>query len=170
MKSLSLGAVVAFVFVFSAAAQQNIVSGRTAADKKNLTDLVSGLVNNHGTIEDLKKLDDVCTTASVQGNLDALRLIESEDFTFTGPDGTIVSKKEDLAIIESGDLVYQSIDLDDVKVRVFNESGVVTGRATVKGRFKEFDISGAYRYTVMFVKRAGHWQAVASQMTRIQQS
>jgi len=170
MKRILVAAVLVLVTGAIAMAQQNkMLPGRTTADKKNLTDMVKGLVNNHGTLEDLKTLDDVCTTASVQGNIDALKIIEAEDFTFTGPDGAIVNKAQDLATIESGDLVYESINLSDVNVRVFGDAGVVTGKADVKGHYRDFDISGGYRYTVMFVKRAGHWQAVASQMTRIQQ-
>lgn len=144
--------------------------GKTDADKSQLTKMVRGLVDNRGVSEGfLRELDQICTDASVQGNIDALKLIEADDFTFTGPDGVLVNKEQDLKTIESGDLVYESIGLDDVSVRIFGESGVVTGKAEVKGRYRDFNISGPYRYTVMFVKRDGRWQAVASQMTRVQQ-
>jgi len=39
----------------------------------------------------------------------------------------------------------------------------------IKGRYKDQDISGGYRYTDVYVKRQGRWQAIALQITRITQ-
>jgi hypothetical protein len=143
--------------------------GEEKREVKSLTKLVQYLVTSRkGSNEEevLRALDQGCAQAMVQRNLEVLELIEADEFTFTTPDGTIMTKAQDLETIRSGDIVYDSLTLEDVKVKVFGDAGVVTGRALVKGRYKTFDISGAYRYTVTFVKRQGRWQAVASQMTR----
>jgi ketosteroid isomerase-like protein len=125
--------------------------------------------NTAASAEDtLKALDAECTKAAVQANVEALILLESDDFTFTSPDGSVMTKAQDLETLKGGDLYYESITLDDVSVRAYKESGVVTGRATVKGWYKTFDISGSYRYTVTFARLDGKWKVVASQMTRVQ--
>jgi len=144
--------------------------GKVHVEQAKLTKLVNELMTTHAgsTADALKDLDHECAMAMIQGNIEALALIEYDDFTFTGPDGTIVNKKQDLETIKSGDLSYDSITLEDVSVRVFQETGVVTGKANVKGHYRTYDISGPYRYTVTFVKLSGRWRAVASQMTRIQ--
>jgi len=149
------------------------VDGRphpTKAEKNRLTMVVRQLVENTAASaeETLRALDAECTRAAVQANVEALTLLESDDFTFTSPDGSIMTKAQDLETLKAGDLYYESISLDDVSVRAYKDAGVVTGRATVKGWYKTFNISGSYRYTVTFARLAGKWKVVASQMTRIQ--
>lgn len=145
-------------------------AGDDRAAQQGLLRSVERLVTTHSgnTDELLKRLDKACVDAMVQSNVDALSMIEADEFTFVTPDGSIMTKEQDLATIRSGDLKYESVELQDVVARVFGDTGVVTGRANVKGRFRTYDISGSYRYTVTFVRRSARWQAVASQMTRIQ--
>lgn len=57
----------------------------------------------------------------------------------------------------------------DMKVHVYGDVAVVTGQNTIKGTWEDIprNISGPYRFTDVFVKRAGRWQCVASQSSRI---
>ena len=102
-----------------------------------------------------------------QGDVAALDRIWAEEFLNTSFDGTVTTKKEDLAVIASGDLVYQSSKVRDLIIRVYGKSAVVTGHWTAVGQFRGVDVSGEFRYTDVYVKREGRWQAVASQITRI---
>jgi hypothetical protein len=61
----------------------------------------------------------------------------------------------------------ESYSIDDMTVRVFGDTGVVTGSWTGKMTIDGKDASGAFRYTDTFVKRLGRWRAVASQDTRM---
>lgn len=159
----------AAIVVLSAGVQAQSAGDNRAA-QQGLLRSIERLVTTHSANPDdlLKQLDKACVDAMVQSNIDALSMIEADEFTFVTPDGAIMNKEQDLATLRSGDLKYESVELQDVAVRVFGDTGVVTGRANVKGRIKTYDISGSYRYTVTFVRRAARWQAVASQMTRIQ--
>ena len=60
------------------------------------------------------------------------------------------------------------MNIDEMKVRVYGDTAVVTGQSTVKGMFKTQDISGKYRWTDVFVKRDGKWQIVNAQLTPVQ--
>jgi len=51
---------------------------------------------------------------------------------------------------------------------VFGETAVVSYATTDKGKYKDRDISGRYRWMDVFVHRNGKWQIVASQGTPIQ--
>ncbi len=169
MRPFPLSCLLLMAFVLSATSQDSKPKvDDPRPDRAQLTKLVRQLVISRSTDKEaLKELDSGCARALVQGNIEVLQMIEADEFTFTSPEGTILTKAQDLQTITSGDLVYDKLYLDDVNVRLFGDTGVVTGRANVKGRYKTFDISGAYRYTVTFVRLQGRWQAVASQMTRV---
>jgi ketosteroid isomerase-like protein len=85
-----------------------------------------------------------------------------DDWVLTYSDGTLVTKPMALADLKEGALRIESFQLDDVKVRVYGDAAVVTGLITEKSKFRDKDTSGARRFTDVFVKRDGRWQAVAS--------
>jgi len=58
---------------------------------------------------------------------------------------------------------------DDLKVRVYGDAAVVTGRFTTKETLKGRDISGQYRFTDTWIKKAGRWLCVAGQGSKIPQ-
>jgi ketosteroid isomerase-like protein len=93
----------------------------------------------------------------------------AEDAVLTGPDGTVQTKAQLLADVKSGDLALESSELADMKVHVHGDAAIVTYATTDKGKYKAQDISGRYRWTDVFVRRAGTWQIVAGQGTPIQQ-
>ena len=96
--------------------------------------------------------------------------IVADDYTFTDPTGAVHDRQADIENARSGAVVIESAQLDDLSVRVYGETAVVTARNTVKGRAMGQDISGPYRFLDVFVRRDGRWQCVASQMTRILQT
>lgn len=104
--------------------------------------------------------------AFVKGDTETLDRVLAEDFIFTDPQGNILTKSEWIADMVGGTLKFESIHIDDLKVRVFSDSAAVAnGRTTVKASSKEGGFNGKFCYTVMYVKRDGRWQAVAEQAT-----
>jgi len=63
---------------------------------------------------------------------------------------------------------YIVFDVDDLAIRTYGETAVVTGRSTPKGRNAQGEpIRGQYRFLRVWVQRQGKWQVVAFQGTRI---
>ena len=85
-----------------------------------------------------------------------------DDWVLTYSDGSLVTKPMALADLKEGALRIESFRLDDMKVRVYGDTAVVTGQITEKSKFRDKDTSGVRRFTDVFVKRDGRWQAVAS--------
>ena len=85
-----------------------------------------------------------------------------DDWVLTYSDGTLVTKPMALADLKEGALKIESFQLDDLKVRVYGDAAVVTGLITEKSKFRDKDTSGRRRFTDVFVKLDGRWQAVAS--------
>ena len=93
--------------------------------------------------------------------------ILAEDFTFTNPFGEVMTKEQRIGEIKPGGIQFDSYTVDDVKVRVYGDTAVVTNRTTLSGKRGDQAITGQYRATSVFVKKGGNWQVVASQSTRI---
>ncbi|WP_460761238.1 nuclear transport factor 2 family protein [Lysobacter fragariae] len=89
-------------------------------------------------------------------------------FVFIAPDGTKQDRAPFIADLGNGNLKMASSTNDDMVVRVYGDTAVVTYRSTDKGTYKDKDISGQYRWTDVFVKQRGHWWIVSTQGTPIQ--
>ena len=56
-------------------------------------------------------------------------------------------------------------DLEDVRVEVFSEVGILTGRGHIAGRWQEEPWSHDLRFCDVWVRRQGSWQLLLSQAT-----
>jgi ketosteroid isomerase-like protein len=96
--------------------------------------------------------------------------ILADDFVATSSRGEMRSKAAELDDMKpSPDYVMEGFNLDDINVRVFGSTAVATGRSTLKVAYKGQSNTSVFRYTRVYVKRRGRWQAVAQQLTRLPQ-
>jgi peptidylprolyl isomerase len=96
----------------------------------------------------------------------ALNAILDERFIFTDDEGQVIDKTQYIDAVMQA-IKVESYKLDDLKVRVFGDTGVVTGLWSGTMSVTGKDASGAFRFTDTFVKRLGRWRAIASQDTRV---
>src|SRR5687767_10982097 len=87
------------------------------------------------------------------------------DYMTTGASGLVRNKTEVIADLKSGAIKYESMSHDDVRIRVYRDTVIVTGLDSVKGVDKGQDISGRRRFTRVWVKQGGRWQLVANHTT-----
>lgn len=83
--------------------------------------------------------------------------------------GRVLTKAQVMQEFGSGDRRIESGSVDDLNVRVFGDITVVTGRSVLTGTYLGKRASLVQRFTDVFAKRDGRWQAVASQGTQIAQ-
>ena len=106
--------------------------------------------------------------AMVKNDLEALGRMLPDDFTYTHASGVADTKTSLLASLKAGRLKYKSIDPGQPLVRVYGNTGILTGTATVQ--VDSATIGPApfqILYTDVYVKKAdGRWQPVAWQSTR----
>ncbi len=93
----------------------------------------------------------------------ALNRIIADDFLGTGPMGTTVSKT-DVIPREGSEGRGLAISGQDIKVRVFGDTAIVTGRGVPKTQEQE---RGELRFTLMFVRRVDTWQMVAAHLSAV---
>ena len=88
------------------------------------------------------------------------------DYTFTGPDGKMLSAEERLKIISApGANSFQGYS--DLNVRTYGGTGVVTGIATTMNMSSCMTQRG--RFTQTWTWQKGRWWLAASQVTDISQ-
>lgn len=119
------------------------------------------------TEQELIKLEQDRTQATVKGDTTFLEQNTADDYTFISPRGVLRTKAQLLEDFKAGQIKLQSNDLDELNVRVYGDTAVVTGRSTQKGQAYGQDSTGQYRFTRAYVKKDGRWQSVAFQSTRI---
>jgi hypothetical protein len=74
-----------------------------------------------------------------------------------------MDKHQRLAAIRSGEFQVQSVESDEVKVRVFNDVAFLTDREHI--RIKQGEI--IVRSARAFIFRSGRWQLITAQKTRV---
>jgi ketosteroid isomerase-like protein len=117
--------------------------------------------------EQLKKLETDRSAAVVKGDVAALEQGTSDDYTLINMNGQMSDKSQMVAAFKSGQTKLTSDDLSDLKVRVYGNTAVITGKADVKGTLGGSDATGQIIFTRVYVKKGGRWQSVAFQQTRV---
>ncbi len=117
--------------------------------------------------QELQTVEQTWAGAVKQRDTAKINNIQAEEFEFTGPNGQIWTKARALESIKSGQLLIDSFEMSEFKIRIYGDTAVVNFRVVWDGTSNGVDISGPQRMTDVFVKRDGHWQCVASQATRI---
>ncbi len=104
--------------------------------------------------------------AWVRGDPVALDRIHADDYLSINYLGQLSTKAQVMADVRAGAFKYESMAHKDVVMRVYGDVVIVNALTINKGHRQQRDVSGEFRYTRVYVKRAGHWRAVLSQYTR----
>jgi len=105
--------------------------------------------------------------ARVKGDSSYTRRVEANDCTIVWPDGSIVNKQQDLQTM-TGDIVFTEFKIDDLRVRLYGDTGIVVGQGTIRAQKGKQDLlGGKFVWTDTFVKEGGEWKVVGSQITPI---
>ena len=105
--------------------------------------------------------------ARVKGDSSYTRRIEADDCTIVWPDGKIVHKRQDLQTM-TGDIVFSEFKIQNLQVRLYDNTGIVLGEGIIKARRGKQDLlGGKFVWTDTFVKQGDHWKVIASQITSV---
>ncbi|HEX8368231.1 MAG TPA: penicillin-binding transpeptidase domain-containing protein [Pyrinomonadaceae bacterium] len=106
--------------------------------------------------------------AIVRGDIKSLENLFSDDMIVTSGNGTVRGKKEELEDVRPNpDIKTYFFNTDDVRVRVYADAAVLSGRAKWRINYQGKDIDHERRYTSVYAKEKGQWRMVALQLTRI---
>ena len=110
---------------------------------------------------ELTRLERVWNEAHLRGDADALERLWADDLQVMVPEMRVMTKPGLIAFVRSGRMKFDRYETSDTRIHVYDDAAVVTGRMqrtrTVNGQTVDDD----WRFTKMYVRRAGRWQVVA---------
>ena len=78
-----------------------------------------------------------------------------------------MNKRGDLESM-TGDIVFSEFKIDDLRVRLYGDTGIVVGQGTIRAHKGKQDLlRGKFVWTDTFVKQGGEWKVLASQITPV---
>ena len=117
--------------------------GDPGRDERELTQLVKDL-----------------NEAVVKADIAFLERVLHEDYAHHRPRGTVENRAQYLENRKARRVDFESLVADEIKVRVYGDAAVVTGRSTAKGKDQHGRMDEQRRWTRVLVRRDGRWQFV----------
>lgn len=116
--------------------------------------------------EGLRAAERRLQAAQLASDVDALDGLIEDRALFTGPDGSVLSKQDDLQAHASGYQVMSRVDEEDLRVLVTGRTGVTWFLGTLEGTFGGERLTARMRYTRTWTHddQAG-WKVVAAHAT-----
>ncbi|WP_051942938.1 nuclear transport factor 2 family protein [Streptacidiphilus rugosus] len=118
--------------------------------------------------EELRAAERRLQAAQLAGDADTLDTLLDDRLVFTGPDGSLSGKGDDLALHRSGEQRLTRVEEEELAVLVVDGTGVSWFLGTVAGTFKGQEFSARVRYTRTWVRTAASgWRVVAAHVTPV---
>ncbi len=115
--------------------------------------------------EELLKAERGFVDAIAKNDLDAIERFVTDDWIIINADGGIIDRERFLEVIKSGTLTHEMMESEDMRVRVYGDSAVVSALTRSKGKFMGQEFTTHERSTDVFVRRDGQWRCVLTQLT-----
>ncbi len=121
--------------------------------------------------KEIRTILDELKAANLKGGLEAVPVFDryyADDYVRILTNGKIETKAAALDSFRAGTTKVESVEISDVRIRIYGKTAVVTGLVKAKGTSLGVANSPTgVRWTRVFVKRGNNWQCVLYQTTRI---
>jgi ketosteroid isomerase-like protein len=118
-------------------------------------------------VAEIRALEAAHNAALAGRDVAALEKMMAEDFTFVTPRGDLRNRQDVLKAVAAGGIGNEYLESSDLRIRIYADTAVVTGRAVQTAQRAGKDYTEKFRFTRVYVRRGGQWLAVALQMTRL---
>jgi ketosteroid isomerase-like protein len=114
------------------------------------------------TEQALRQMNDEWIKALVRADAVTLDRIMADDFLFAYPmEGD--DKAQFIGDVVSGDVKVEFLSRDNVRVRIWGTTAVLTGKDSATWSYKGRDFSGHYKIINVYSMRDDRWQLVSVQ-------
>jgi len=112
--------------------------------------------------QQLRQMNDEWVKALVRGDAATLDRIMADDFVFTYPlEGD--DKTQFITDVVSGDLNVEYLNRENVSVRIWGNTAVLTGLDSAKWFYQGREFGGQYKIVHVYANRDDEWRLVAVQ-------
>ena len=112
-------------------------------------------------IQQLQRLEQVWNQAHMRGDADALDKLWADDLEVDVPRMAVMSKADALSFARSGRMKFLQYLTSDLRIRVYGDTAVVSGRLQRTRSMNGKEISDDWRFTKVYVKQAEQWRVVS---------
>lgn len=118
-------------------------------------------LSESAAVAELSRLEKIWNEAYVHADADALKALCADDLVVTMSDMQVLNKDQSLAILRSGRVKFQRYESSDLRIRVYDNSAVVTGLLHRTRLAQGKEANDEWRFTKVYIHTAGKWQVVA---------
>ena len=119
--------------------------------------------------EELIDVANAWDRAMVENDPEAIGRYMADDWTIIGTDGSVGDKPTFLGLVKSGALSHDVMESDDLHVRIYGDTAVVTARGVSGGKYQGQPFREVERSTCVFVRQGGQWRCVLTHLSRLAQ-
>ncbi len=116
------------------------------------------------TVADIEKQRFAALVSKDFGYLDK---VLAEDLFYCHSSGLIDTKNSFIQSIKDGKLTYQEMNVEELKVRIYGKTAVITGVCGAKVLSNGQQLNTRFRFTDVYVKSKAGWQMVSWQSLRV---
>ncbi len=122
-----------------------------------------------GVREELIRVAQEWDRAMVANDAEAIGRYMAGDWTIIGPDGSVGDKPTFLALVKSGGLTHDVMESNDINVRVYGDTAVVTAWGVSGGKYQGQPFREVERSSCVYVRQEGRWTCVLTHLSRLAQ-
>lgn len=123
-------------------------------------------MDDPGALDSLRDAERRLQAAQLASDVTTLDALIDDELLFTGPDGSLLTKNDDLNAHRSGSQVLRQLEELDLRVRVVGSTGVTWVHAALVGSIDGAPFASRLRYTRTWtLVSATGWKIVAAQAT-----
>jgi ketosteroid isomerase-like protein len=112
-------------------------------------------------VHELESLEKVWNEAHEHGDADALEALWADDMEVAVPRMPVLTKADAEKFARSGRMKFLRYQTSDIRVRVYENAAVVTGRLQRTRVLNGQETSDDWRFTKVYVREVGKWRVVA---------
>jgi ketosteroid isomerase-like protein len=113
----------------------------------------------------LAELVNQWTDALKSNDAERIAAFTAADWILIGADGSVMTRKDFLALIRSGSLQHNLMQFDPDRISVDGDVAIVSGIARSGGTFKGHPFATHERASDVFVLRKGRWRCLLTQLS-----
>jgi hypothetical protein len=129
------------------------------------------IMPDHPTVDlpddPLRACEAALRQAQLTSDVAALDRLVDDALVFTGPDGAIYGKPDDLDAHQNGMVRITRLEPSDERIQRFGSVAVVSVRMEMAGSFRGATFAGPFRYTRVWCERRDGWRVVAGHVSAV---